>query len=290
LIHLDRMFEYDERKIVIPFNQVGRFIDLLERLKNDPKLTRGERWTIRVYLVSLFLGMRNEEARMMKWEYIDLDTGYFKLPGKIVKNNKDHHKAISGYALSILKEMHEERNDSNNPYVFQTPSRKRRHKGKFISPMRLVQKMVIEGMGGGFEYEPHALRRTFISLADAINIPRKVLKNLVNHISGDVTDGYCVKGFNPKQEAPHLNRIEQAFLILRDKYRNGEDLPDLVEDIFPKEESAELTTLRKKLAQMEAEQNQLNALRRELKETKAALIKAKREYAYRAKTAVQAQV
>ncbi|MCP4408986.1 MAG: tyrosine-type recombinase/integrase, partial [Gammaproteobacteria bacterium] len=211
LIHLDRMFEYDERKIVIPFNQVGRFIDLLEQLKNDPKLARGKRWTIRVYLVSLFLGMRNEEARMMKWEYVDLDAGYFKLPGKIVKNNKDHHKAISRYALSILKEMYEERIDPNNPYVFQTPSPKNHLKGQFISPMRMVQKMVIDGMGGAFEYEPHALRRTFISLADAINTPRKVLKNLVNHISGDVTDGYCVKGFNPKQEAPHLNRIEQAF-------------------------------------------------------------------------------
>ncbi|MDJ0837003.1 MAG: hypothetical protein QNK37_10835 [Acidobacteriota bacterium] len=42
------------------------------------------RMAMRLYLISLFLGMRNGESRRLKWGYTDLETGNFKLPGRIV--------------------------------------------------------------------------------------------------------------------------------------------------------------------------------------------------------------
>ncbi len=78
----------------------------------------------------------------------------------------------------------------NNPYVFPTPSSLAKDKGKSIGKCRQFQALMLTALPENAEFTPHALRRTFVSLADEINTPRKVLKDLVNHISGDVTDGY----------------------------------------------------------------------------------------------------
>ena len=282
LMQVNKMFNVEENQVVIEFTRVGEFIDLLEQMVKDTELSPGYRRTARVYQVSLFLGMRNEEARLLRWEYLDLNTGYFILPGKVVKNKKKHIKPICKYVLTILREMYEER-EPGNPWVFPTTSVEKQHQGKNISCYRWVQGYVVEKMG--IDFAPHALRRTFISLADEISIPRKVLKNLVNHISGDVTDKYCVKGFNPKKEGPYLGKIEKAFLILRDMFRNGEELPDVTADIFPKEDSAEIVFLREELAKRDAQISRIHALEKELAETKAALAKANQELARRPEAA-----
>ncbi len=234
LISILKMFKLDRKKIVIPFSHVGRFIAHAEDMKDSRDITKGARLMMRLYLVSLFLGMRYGEARHLKWEYLDLESGYFKLPGHVVKNKKTHIKPIGPYTVSIFRELYQMR-QGNNPYVFPTPSTLTKDKGKPIGKCRQFQALMLTALPENAEFTPHALRRTFISLADEINTPRKVLKNLVNHISGDVTDGYCVKEFNPQKEGPYLQRIEEALLICRDKYRNGEPLPTLAIDLFPKE-------------------------------------------------------
>ncbi|MDJ0835685.1 MAG: tyrosine-type recombinase/integrase [Acidobacteriota bacterium] len=276
LMRVHKMFTVDPKKVVIPFSLVGRFIAHAEEVRNDPTRSQGIRTAMRLYLISLFLGMRNGEARRLKWDYIDLETGYFKLPGQIVKNKKTHIKPIGPYALSIFKELYERRLPGN-PYVFPTPSREKKHRGKHISTHRAGEAVILEGMPDHCKFNPHALRRTFISLADEINTPRKVLKNLVNHISGDVTDGYCVKEFNPQKEGPYLNRIEQALLICRDKHKNNEPLPTLAIDLFPKESDAELEKLKKERDQLAQEQSRVEALKKELAEKDEQLRQAKLE-------------
>lgn len=248
LIKIKKLYAHEHAKVVVPYSRVGQFIDLLEQMARDIHLSKGIRKTIKLYQLSLFLGMRNGEARRLKWEYIDLITGYFKLPGHIVKNKKAHLKPICNYAKQVLLNLYMEREDVWNPYVFAANYRNRTHMKRNEAANRLL----IQKMGGNFEFNTHALRRTFISLADEINTPRIVLKNLVNHISGDVTDGYCVKGFNPKKEAPYLNKIEEAFLILRDKFRRNEPLPELAIDLFPKKEEETIAAMTKEIEQLKA--------------------------------------
>ncbi|MDJ0839556.1 MAG: integrase family protein [Acidobacteriota bacterium] len=88
LIKVGTLFPYNPRKVVIPFNRVGEFIHLLETWKDDTAFSTGQRRTFKLFLFSLFLGMRDTEARHLKWEYIDMDTGFFRLPGSVVKNKK----------------------------------------------------------------------------------------------------------------------------------------------------------------------------------------------------------
>ncbi|MDJ0840524.1 MAG: hypothetical protein QNK37_28700, partial [Acidobacteriota bacterium] len=99
LISILKMFKLDRKKIVIPFSHVGRFITHAEDMKDNRDLSKGARLMMRLYLVSLFLGMRNGEARHLKWEYLGLESGYFKLPGHIVENKKTHIKPIGPYAV-----------------------------------------------------------------------------------------------------------------------------------------------------------------------------------------------
>ncbi len=254
LVQVNAQFPVNRRKVVIPFNRVGEFIDLLETWKNKMSFSPVKRRTFRLYLFSLFLGMRHGEARNLKWAYIDMETCFFTLPGSVVKNKIDHIKPICSYAMDILRELREEVSPLN-PYVFAST--------KYVDTAPISRDkdtfgLIREQMGMDFEH--HALRRTFISLADEINTPRKVLKNLVNHLTGDVTDGYCVKGFNPQKEAPHLNRIQQALLALRDRHRNGEEVPEIAMDLFNRKGGSS--------------REQLNALMKELEETRAALARS----------------
>ena len=54
-------------------------------------------------------------------------------------------------------------------------------------PMKVVTK------ASGVEFSPHDCRRTFATIAEAVNIPLTMIKRLMNHVTtNDVTGGYIV--------------------------------------------------------------------------------------------------
>ncbi len=59
---------------------------------------------------------------------------------------------------------------------------------------------------------PHDLRRTFITLAEGLDIPHYALKRLVNHADTDVTAGYIVPDPNRLREP--MQRITDRLLFL----------------------------------------------------------------------------
>ena len=73
-----------------------------------------------------------------------------------------------------------------NSYVF--PGEGRR--GYLVERKRQIRK-VIEVSGVSFTL--HDLRRTFVTVAESLDIPPYALKRLINHkVRGDVTAGYIV--------------------------------------------------------------------------------------------------
>jgi integrase len=59
----------------------------------------------------------------------------------------------------------------------------------------------------------HDLRRTFLTVADALDLTVWTIKRLANHSSsGDVTEGYIVK--NPERLREPMERIEKTLMIL----------------------------------------------------------------------------
>jgi integrase len=78
-----------------------------------------------------------------------------------------------------------------------------------IQEPRPQMRKVIERSGVSFTL--HDLRRTFITVAESLDIPYYALKQLVNHkVSGDVTAGYIVTNVERLREP--MERISGALL------------------------------------------------------------------------------
>ena len=86
------------------------------------------------------------------------------------------------------------RKQSDDKYVF--PGRGKT--GHFTEPKKPIIKIRDKS---GVNFTLHDLRRTFITIAESLNIRDYTLKRLLNHrSSGDVTDGYIMSDVDRLRE------------------------------------------------------------------------------------------
>ena len=75
----------------------------------------------------------------------------------------------------------------------------------------------------GVFFTMHDLRRTFITIAESLDIPAYSLKQLLNHRSGnDVTSGYTV--ITPERLRVPVERIAQRILELAHTDQDVQDI------------------------------------------------------------------
>jgi len=124
----------------------------------------------------LFTGLRRNEAAGLKWLDIDFDAETIFVHD--TKNRQPHRLPMT----QPLREILERRSDSRcNELVF--PSK--RAKGK-VKDLRTDLDKIAEQTG--IEFTVHDLRRTFITIAESLDIPYYAIKRLANHKdSTDVT-------------------------------------------------------------------------------------------------------
>ncbi len=136
--------------------------------------------TIKDYLLLLlFSGMRKGEAAKLKWKDVDLIEKTFTVPD--TKTHEPLVLPLSDYLWNLFNSR-----EKIGEYVFPGSGKT----GHLVEPNKAVKK-VIETSGVNFMI--HDLRRTFISIAESLDIPAYALKRLLNHkISGDVTAGYII--------------------------------------------------------------------------------------------------
>jgi integrase len=131
-------------------------------------------------LLLLFTGARREEAIPLKWSDVDFKdkTVIFRE----TKNRKPHTLPLSDFLFKLLEDR--KKNNYENEFVF--PGRG--EKGCMTPPLKPMRE-VIDKTGIIFFF--HDLRRTFITVAESLDIPYAALKRLLNHsMATDVTDGY----------------------------------------------------------------------------------------------------
>ena len=69
------------------------------------------------------------------------------------------------------------------------------------------------------QYAPHANRRTFASVADAVGLGYLTVKRMLNHaFEGGVTGGYIVPGFNPQKERVNFQKVCDFILDCRAEF------------------------------------------------------------------------
>ena len=138
--------------------------------------------TLRDYLLLiLFTGLRRQEAAQLQWSQVDLKAKTLTIPD--TKNRESHSLPLSDYLSNLLAQR---KQTLVNEYVFPGVGKG----GYIIEPRKQMAKVI---KATGIQFMVHDLRRTFITIAESLDIPAYALKRLLNHkMGGDVTAGYII--------------------------------------------------------------------------------------------------
>jgi integrase len=166
-------FRVDRRQTHIKAHQLAAWFAELIKIENK---------TIRDYLfILLFTGLRRNDAETLKWEQVDLKSKILTFPDP--KNHQHHELPIPTFLLTILKER---KKLARNEFVFPGNG----ESGHLVEPRKQMEKIIQHSK---VKFTPHDLRRTFITIAESLDIPAYALKRLMNHkMKQDVTAGYII--------------------------------------------------------------------------------------------------
>lgn len=142
--------------------------------------------TVRDYLLfTLFTGLRKTEGLTLTWQNVDLQERSFVIPD--TKNREPHILPMSDFLHELLSKRQETR---LNEFIFAGTGRR----GHLIEPHRQIQRVIQQS---GVKFGLHDLRRTFITIAEGLDISVYALKRLLNHkMRHDVTAGYIMTDVN----------------------------------------------------------------------------------------------
>ena len=155
-------------------------------------------------LLALFTGMRRNEISSLRWEYVDLDERKLHLP--TTKNGDPLVLPMSDFLFNLL--YNRKRNAGSSPWVFagNGPA------GHIVEPKKFLQRV---SAASGVAFTLHDLRRTYITIAESLDIPHYALKRLLNHrSSADVTVGYIIINVDRLREPVEL--ISKRILDLKE--------------------------------------------------------------------------
>ncbi|PTQ88600.1 phage integrase family protein [Nitrosomonas nitrosa] len=173
-------YRVDRRQTVIKPHQLTPWYQAVISLKQDP-ISSQSALVADYLLFLLFTGLRRQEAATLKWSDIDLDDRSFTL--KDTKNREPLTLPLTDFVFNLLQSR---KAVENSEYVFAGEGKA----GYLIEPRRQVQKII---QLSDVSFTLHDLRRTFITIAESIDISAYALKRLVNHkMTNDVTAGYIV--------------------------------------------------------------------------------------------------
>ena len=128
----------------------------------------------------LFSGLRRDDVLCLRWEQVELDTALMH-PVIHKKQKEVITLPLTDYLIAILERR---KKVQVNEYVFAG----RGGAGRFDDPKRQIAKVV---KLTGIHFSSHDLRRTFISVAESLDISTYAIKRLCTHsLGGDVTAGY----------------------------------------------------------------------------------------------------
>jgi integrase len=137
---------------------------------------------LRDYLLLLMLtGLRRSEGASLKWQDVDLVGRTLTI--RDTKNHEDHTLPLSDFLFDLLSRRKAE---ASNEFVFPGGGRS----GHIYEPRKYMDTITA---ATGIVFTLHDLRRTFITVAESLDIPAYALKRLLNHkMSNDVTAGYII--------------------------------------------------------------------------------------------------
>jgi integrase len=194
------------RKGYITHHQLPEWFKAVESLPD--KQQRGDGVLARDYLVFVLLtGLRRREATSLLWSDIDLKARRFIV--RDPKNHDDLWMPLPNYLVDMLSRRKDD-TKADRPFQLDDPRR-------FVQKVRDLSEV---------HFTVHDLRRTFITIAESLDIGVYTIKALVNHRSGsnDVTEGYVQ--INTERLREPMNRITD-FILAAGGVRESAEVVDL---------------------------------------------------------------
>jgi integrase len=171
-------YSEQRRRTFIKSHQLGAWYTAVNALRDDDKFPRGG--VIADYLtLLLFTGLRCSEATRLRWEAVDLVDQTMLI--EVTKNGEPLTLPLSNFLVQLFERR---LSAAENAFVFPGTG----VDGHLVEP-RSGMRRVTELSGVAFAL--HDLRRTFITVAESLDVSPYAIKRLVNHkLSSDVTAGY----------------------------------------------------------------------------------------------------
>lgn len=199
-------YRVERRQTYIKPHQLAAWHRGLEKITNN---------TFHDYiLVVLFTGLRKNEAAKLKWSDIDLKAKTLTIVD--TKNHLSHTLPLSDYLFELFIRRHQH---ATGDYVFPSSGKN----GYVVEPRKQTAKIIEDS---GVMFTIHDLRRTFITLAESLDISAYAVKRLINHkMTNDVTAGYIIS------DVERLRKPMQAITDNLLKWMITESCPAQLEEV-----------------------------------------------------------
>jgi len=176
-----RLWHKNQRKDrVIPSEHLKTWHESVEDLSNEKA---------KVYLLmALYMGFRSKELLTLEWSHVDLKGSAITLHDtKTRSNHKLPIPAVLQPHIKSLKGV-----TGEHQWVF--ASTQKIEGATTGRPMAIPTKQIkAVTRACGVEFSSHDCRRTFATIAEAVNLPLTMIKRLMNHATThDVTGGYII--------------------------------------------------------------------------------------------------
>lgn len=133
------------------------------------------------FLLLVFSGLRRQEAATLKWSQVDLQSKTLT-----ILDTKNHHTHVLPLADYLHQLFSRRKLIATSEYVFLGTGAG----GHLVEPKRQIARVIAKT---GIQFSCHDLRRTFITIAESLDISAYALKRLLNHkMNNDVTAGYII--------------------------------------------------------------------------------------------------
>ncbi len=185
-------FKIERRKRVIGVSDLPAWWGAVHALESD--VARD------YFLLLLMAGPRRTETAQLSWRDINLKAYTFTLTD--TKNRQDVTLPLPSYVAGLLATRIQEPDELVFKLETDSPSA--------FDPRYAIARIC---KASGVDFSPHDCRRTFITIAESLDISAYTLKALVNHkTGGDVTAGYVIQ--TPERLQAASRRIEDRILYL----------------------------------------------------------------------------
>lgn len=200
-------YKITRKQSVLKSHELPRWWSEVEQLSNK----RTENYIKFVVLT----GLRLTEAAQIQWKDLDLKLNTVTIVGNevgiensVAKNGDQLVLPLPDYLSEMFSDMHNE-TDTSSPYVF--PSYKANSKKPyFTSPGSAFRRL---NQRTGLKHTCHDLRRTFITVAESLDLSAYVLKRMMNHrMNNDITAGYIISDVERMRDP--MQRVTDKFMEL----------------------------------------------------------------------------